>query len=260
MAQCLRELDDDGRVPPQEPRDEVLLRGHAALETQVEATAAYARELLGRGHRVQHDVHFGAHGAEMLDELGEGTEEVGAAQSDVDPALDALRNTLDAHACFLHSLQDRMHVRQQRVAGVRQLRLAKAQASQMTAQELPFLLLQDELDRRQRRLIDRRYKDSHLDEKLTLAEIDWSFNPKVPRAACFELQTLSFVNEGANALLIGKPGTGKSQVAKAVGNGQRLRPVGMSGWSAIVFQRGDHRREVIAIDDLLPHLDAWERQ
>ena len=43
-------------------------------------------------------------------------------------------------------------------------------------------------------------------------------------------------------------------------NGQRLRPVGMRGWSAIVFQRDDHRREVIAIDDLIPHLDAWEGQ
>jgi hypothetical protein len=41
-------------------------------------------------------------------------------------------------------------------------------------------------------------------------------------------------------------------------NGHRLRPVGMSGWSAIVFRRDDNRREVIAIDDLIPHLDAWE--
>jgi hypothetical protein len=43
-------------------------------------------------------------------------------------------------------------------------------------------------------------------------------------------------------------------------NGQRLRPVGMSGWSAIVFQREDNRREVIAIDDLIGHLGEWERQ
>ena len=42
-------------------------------------------------------------------------------------------------------------------------------------------------------------------------------------------------------------------------NGQRLRPVGMSGWSGIVFQREDRRREVIAIDDLIQHLGAWER-
>jgi hypothetical protein len=42
-------------------------------------------------------------------------------------------------------------------------------------------------------------------------------------------------------------------------NGQRLRPVGMSGWSAIVFEREDSGREVIAIDELIPQLDAWER-
>ena len=42
------------------------------------------------------------------------------------------------------------------------------------------------------------------------------FNPKVPRQACFELHTLKFITEGANALIIGKPGTGKSHVAKAV--------------------------------------------
>jgi hypothetical protein len=42
-------------------------------------------------------------------------------------------------------------------------------------------------------------------------------------------------------------------------NGQRLSPVGMSGWSAIVFRREDNRREVVAIDDLLRHLEEWER-
>src|SRR3954470_10042126 len=43
-------------------------------------------------------------------------------------------------------------------------------------------------------------------------------------------------------------------------NGQRLRPVGMSGWSAIEFRGEDNRREVIALDDLIEHLDDWERQ
>jgi hypothetical protein len=43
-------------------------------------------------------------------------------------------------------------------------------------------------------------------------------------------------------------------------NGQRLRPVGMNGWSAVVFRREDNRPEVIAIDDLIAHLDDWERQ
>ena len=43
-------------------------------------------------------------------------------------------------------------------------------------------------------------------------------------------------------------------------DGQRLRPVGMSGWSAVVFRREDNRREVIAIDDLIHRLEDWERQ
>jgi hypothetical protein len=43
-------------------------------------------------------------------------------------------------------------------------------------------------------------------------------------------------------------------------DGQRLVPVGMSGWSAVVFRGEDDGREVIALDDLLPHLDDWERQ
>lgn len=41
-------------------------------------------------------------------------------------------------------------------------------------------------------------------------------------------------------------------------NGHRLQPVGMSGWSAIVFRREDDSREVVAIDDLVEHLEEWE--
>ena len=85
----------------------------------------------------------------------------------------------------------------------------------------PFLdtfaaMLQDEMDRRRSRLTERRFKQSQLDERLSLADFDWRFNPKLPRQACFELHALKFIIEGANALIIGKPGTGKSHVAKAV--------------------------------------------
>lgn len=39
-----------------------------------------------------------------------------------------------------------------------------------------------------------------------------------------------------------------------------LRPVGMNGWAAVIFRSEDNgRREVVAIDDLVGHLDAWER-
>ena len=102
------------------------------------------------------------------------------------------------------------------MANTLQTRVMQAQVAQE-----PFLatlasLLQDELDRRQSNLMARRFKQCGLDERATLADFDWRFNPKLPRAACFELHTLKFVSEGANALIVGKPGTGKSHVAKAV--------------------------------------------
>jgi DNA replication protein DnaC len=108
---------------------------------------------------------------------------------------------------------------QLRLSGVRdtlETRVLQAQGSQQPFLETFALILQDELDRRQSRLIERRYKLSGLEEKLTLAEFDWAFNPKVPRQACFQLHTLKFIAAGDNALIIGKPGTGKSHVAKAV--------------------------------------------
>lgn len=41
-------------------------------------------------------------------------------------------------------------------------------------------------------------------------------------------------------------------------NGHRLRPIGMKGWSAVVFRREDDGREVIPIDELVAHLHDWE--
>ncbi|MHC2278708.1 chromosomal replication initiation ATPase DnaA [Bradyrhizobium diazoefficiens] len=68
----------------------------------------------------------------------------------------------------------------------------------------------------QRQLESRLVLRHELDEKLTLAEFDWSFNPKLPRQTCFQLHTLAFIAAGENALLVGKPGTGKSHIAKAI--------------------------------------------
>ena len=95
-------------------------------------------------------------------------------------------------------------------------RVLQAQASEQPFLETFCMLLQDELDRRRSRLTERRFKQCGLDERLTLADFDWHFNPKVLRQACFELHTLKFITEGINGLLIGKPGTGKSHIAKAV--------------------------------------------
>ncbi len=102
------------------------------------------------------------------------------------------------------------------IAATLPTRIMQAQASQQPFLETFAAILQDELDRRRSRLTERRFKQSRLDERVSLNDFDWRFNPKLPRQACFELHTLKFITEGANALIIGKPGTGKSHVAKAV--------------------------------------------
>ena len=102
------------------------------------------------------------------------------------------------------------------IADTLNTRVMQAQVAQQPFLETLGSMLQDELDRRQSRLVERRFKRCGLDERPTLVDFDWRFNPKVPRSACFELHTLKFITEGANALIIGKPGTGKSHVAKAV--------------------------------------------
>jgi DNA replication protein DnaC len=110
-------------------------------------------------------------------------------------------------------------LRELRLSGITatlETRILQAQTNQEPFLETFSTILQDELDRRRSRLLERRYQHSGLDERLTLGDFDWRFNPKLPRQACFELHTLKFIAEGQNGLIIGKPGTGKSHIAKAL--------------------------------------------
>lgn len=97
----------------------------------------------------------------------------------------------------------------------------EARAMQVAQHEMNFLeafswLVQDELDRRRSRLLDRRFTLSGLPERKDLKDFDWTYNPKVPRRDILELATLKFIEAREGALLIGQPGTGKSHCAKAI--------------------------------------------
>jgi DNA replication protein DnaC len=99
-----------------------------------------------------------------------------------------------------------------------QTRLAQAnQGDSFT--EVFSCLVQDELDSRNSRLINTRFKASGLKERPTLTEFDWGFNPKLPKKEIYELVSGKFIRDGQDALLIGSPGTGKSHIAKTVAHG-----------------------------------------
>ena len=97
----------------------------------------------------------------------------------------------------------------------------QVRALAVASHEMDFIeafswLVQDELDRRRSRLLERRYVLSGLAERKDLKDFDWGYNPTIPRRAVLELATLKFIEAKEDALLIGRPGTGKSHIAKAL--------------------------------------------
>ena len=99
-----------------------------------------------------------------------------------------------------------------------QSRLVQANQGDSFA-EVFSCLVHDELDSRNSRLINTRFKASGLKERPTLTEFDWGFNPKLPKKDIYELVSGKFIRDGQDALLIGSPGTGKSHIAKTVAHG-----------------------------------------
>ena len=97
----------------------------------------------------------------------------------------------------------------------------QTRALQVAQQQMDFIeafsaLVQDELDRRRSRLLDRRFVLSGLPERKDLKDFDFTYNPKVPRRDILELATLKFLEAREDALLIGAPGLGKSHIGKAL--------------------------------------------
>jgi DNA replication protein DnaC len=94
-------------------------------------------------------------------------------------------------------------------------------ALQVANHEMDFVealswLVQDELDRRRSRLLDRRYALSGLPDEKDLKTFDWTYNARLPKRDILELATLKFIDAREDVLIIGPPGTGKSHVARAM--------------------------------------------
>jgi len=97
----------------------------------------------------------------------------------------------------------------------------EARALQVAHHEMDFFeafacLVQDELDRRRSRLLERRFALSGLPERKDLKDFDWSYNTRLPKREILELATLKFIDAREGALFIGPPGLGKSHIAKAL--------------------------------------------
>jgi DNA replication protein DnaC len=79
-------------------------------------------------------------------------------------------------------------------------------------------LCDEEKQSRMRSAVDRRIKGAHFPEINTVDAFDFDFDPcrKKARARYLALHDLAFIDKGINPLFIGRPGTGKTFLARSL--------------------------------------------
>ena len=111
-------------------------------------------------------------------------------------------------------------LRQLRLSGLLQtldVRLQEAAASRLGHGEFLELILQDELNVRHQRQMERRTKAADFRALKSLEDFDWHFNPAIHRKQIFELAAGNYLREGKDVLFLGPPGVGKTHLAQALG-------------------------------------------
>jgi len=77
-------------------------------------------------------------------------------------------------------------------------------------------LLEREVDARRARYLRTRMRLAHLPYAKTLVQFDFSFQPSIDERQIRELQTLRFVHDASNVILLGPPGVGKTHLSVAL--------------------------------------------
>lgn len=87
------------------------------------------------------------------------------------------------------------------------------------AASLPWVieLFEREIDSRAERQLQSRIKTAKFPEVTSLENFDWKFNPQIDEPKIRELAKGEFIRNSQIALFLGKPGTGKSHLAIAIG-------------------------------------------
>jgi DNA replication protein DnaC len=112
-------------------------------------------------------------------------------------------------------------LRQLRLSGLSQtleVRLQEAASNRLSHSEFLELILEDELNIRNQRMMERRNKAADFRDTRTLEDFDFTFNPAIKRKQIYDLAAGQFIREYRDVLLIGPPGVGKSHLVQAIGH------------------------------------------
>ncbi len=97
-----------------------------------------------------------------------------------------------------------------------ELRIMEAQNNQLSFSELITMILNDEIETRQNRKLERLITHARLDAGKTLESFDFTFNLSINASLIRELATCRFIEKGENIFLVGPTGTGKTHIAQAI--------------------------------------------
>lgn len=94
--------------------------------------------------------------------------------------------------------------------------VAEATKSRWSAQQLVEVVVQRELEERQRRSVERRLADARIGGFRPMADFDWAWPKQIDREHLERLLNLCFLDERENVILAGAQGLGKTMVAKNI--------------------------------------------
>ena len=141
-------------------------------------------------------------------------------------------------------------------------RVVCAKQEKLEYTEFLELILQDEIDRRDARMLNLRLAESGLDPNQTLENFDWNVKVSFDRAAVKNLFSMAFLEKSENVILMGQVGVGKTHLAQSFGHaavrsGRNVLAMRADKLFKTLLQaRGDHTtekemRRLIGVDVLI---------